>query len=345
MANVITNDNLPHLSQRQRISLVRLDELREAFTAQTDEDLRVALGDHTCIYVTGSGGRAEMSETSDLDAFIVRSDGEMASRLDGVLIQAGLLRAQRQAGFPEPSRDGAFLEPQSALDFLEVLGSPEDDAQNRLTPRMLLLLESAPLAGQRAYDELLRKILDRYWELGGLRAFLPTMLLNDIIRYWRILLLNHEAALRTKRSELSAELRGDALETEMRIQRQRRSLKLRHARCMTCFATVAYLLERTRSGAVMTSSDAFEMAHLTPVQRLQRVGERAPHLNAVCNELLRRYDQHLHDHNDTEELRRRLGESEEARTLNRASRAFADQMFELIRALGEESPLYRFCVI
>ena len=57
-----------------------------------------------CIYVTGSFGRLEASEYSDLDLFFIQSPvegSESISRIGKTLLDADLIRLARELGFPE----------------------------------------------------------------------------------------------------------------------------------------------------------------------------------------------------------------------------------------------------
>src|ERR1700759_4068871 len=87
------------LEQRRSDTQRRLDELRSELTESP-----ALIADKACVYVTGSGGRGEMSSHSDLDLFIV-SDIEEAKprlrRLDAIVVRAELIKATRKRGFPE----------------------------------------------------------------------------------------------------------------------------------------------------------------------------------------------------------------------------------------------------
>lgn len=61
------------LEQRRSDTRERLDELKSELTESP-----AIIGDKACVYITGSGGRGEMSSHSDLDLFIV-SDTEEAN--------------------------------------------------------------------------------------------------------------------------------------------------------------------------------------------------------------------------------------------------------------------------
>jgi hypothetical protein len=55
-----------------------------------------------------------------------------------------------------------------------------------------------------AIDRLVDSVLDAYWKdaEGHNEDYQPFVLLNDIVRYWRILLLNHVVKNAEKESEL-----------------------------------------------------------------------------------------------------------------------------------------------
>src|SRR5437870_3537269 len=63
-----------------------------------------------CVYATGSFGRGEASQYSDLDLFIVGrtvNNKRALIRLDEICITADLVRATRKLRIPEFSGDGA----------------------------------------------------------------------------------------------------------------------------------------------------------------------------------------------------------------------------------------------
>src|SRR5260370_14946370 len=92
-----------------------------------------------CMYVTGSYGRLEASEHSDLDLFFVHSGSSAAHRVSGIqetLIRADLIRLCAELGFPAFSKDGRYLEIHYLNDIKEALGSPDDDYKNFFTARL-----------------------------------------------------------------------------------------------------------------------------------------------------------------------------------------------------------------
>lgn len=137
--------------------------------------------------------------------------------------------------------EGRYLGMVSATQVLDLLGSPMDDSEGVLTKRILMLLESRVLVGDIAHEALVDRVLDAYWTNEQLHPndYLPYMLVNDIVRYWRIVLLNHESRLRKRKAELDEQdIPGDEREAMMLAERRYRSYKLRLPRCLTCFSVI-----------------------------------------------------------------------------------------------------------
>jgi predicted nucleotidyltransferase len=87
--------SVPELIQQRRTRTDgRVTELRDWLTAAGAEAL---IGDAACVYATGSVGRGEASEHSDLDVFVV-SIGEL-KRLDSLRLLAKLIDATEAVNF------------------------------------------------------------------------------------------------------------------------------------------------------------------------------------------------------------------------------------------------------
>src|SRR5690606_39931962 len=135
--------------------------------------------------------------------------------------------------------------------LFEFLGSPLDDTTGALNRRMLLLLESRPLANEDAYHALIDQTIKAYWKNHDQHPtdYLPIVLVNDIVRHWRIVLLNHESKLREKVAK-----QGLSPDDEMALRRYS-SYKLRVPRCLTCFSALSYLLSLTPSEPAHVEKD------------------------------------------------------------------------------------------
>ena len=152
-----------------------------------------------CVYATGSFGRREASQHSDLDVFIVGkvddNSERLLKRLDEICIKADLIEVTRKLAIPEFSGDGRYLEHYTVRELTGTLGTPEDDVTNTFTARLLLLLESCPLLEPTVYTDITGQVIAAYW--GDFEDhkmdFMPAFLANDILRLWRTFCVNYEA--------------------------------------------------------------------------------------------------------------------------------------------------------
>ena len=345
-------------AKRRAETDARLKRFEERLAVHLGADEAALIGDHTTVYVTGSGGRGEMSDASDLDLFLVRTEGK-PSKIDAALLQTAIIRATRDCNIPEPSADGAFLELHSAGDFVKLLGSTDDDWSNKFTARMLLLLESRPVVGSASYERLIRSVIDGYWSVADAHQFdyLPYVFVNDVIRYWRVVLLNHESRLRAKEIELreAERLAPGTLDVtaRMKVERSARSFKLHFPRAIICFASLAYLLAKTRQRLHVSKEDMKAMIALTPFERLDEAASISgiPSVMNTVDAMKPLYEGFLQDSAyPKKQLMARFEQREFKHRQRDAGRAFGDQIFEMLRGLGtldggRVHPLYRSMLV
>jgi predicted nucleotidyltransferase len=241
---------------------------RRVETAKRIEALRGELpraaelcGENACVYMTGSFGRGEASQHSDLDLFIVGQgtlDAPALSRLNQILVKADLIEASRKLGFPDFSGDGEYLTHHRVEELLETLGKPEDDANNTFTARLLLLLESSPLVGKSGYRRIVDDVIASYWRdyQDNRNNFVPAFLANDILRMWRTFCVNYEA-------------RTQSVPPERKAKRGVKNYKLKHSRLLTCYSGLLYLLAVFSKSGTVSPTDAASMIALSPTQRLE----------------------------------------------------------------------------
>jgi len=324
------------LECRERTQQV-LDALKSNIQDQLGDELNTWVGDHTCVYVTGSMGRLEMGTKSDLDAYTVKPDG--ASE-DSSSLEAAVKLATAELELPPLDGAGKYLKAVSASELLDLLGSPRDDSEGVLTKRMLLVLESRVLLGSSAYDRLVGQVIDAYWQNAELHPddYQPFVLVNDIIRYWRIVLLNHESKLRKAQAE-----EPDMSDAQLLAHRRYRSLKLRFPRCLSCFSALTYLLHLAPSDRAHISKEHVrEMIRLSPLERL----ERLPKCSLV-DELRTLYGGYLerNDRGKQELLAQLEHDQTEQQLMSRSGRDFTKKMFELVQRLGDGRALHRHMLV
>lgn len=226
------------------------------------------------IYSTGSFGRLEASEHSDLDVFFI-TEGEPPSRLAKTLLDADIIRLMERFGFPEPSGDGEYLTVHSLEEMQQHLGGPSDDYANFFTARMLLLLESRPIAGEQVYNDAMEEIVQWYFRDYDDHAdqFRPVFLTNDIIRFWKTLCLNYE-------NKRNLPVGDDA-----RAKHRLKNLKLKFSRMTTCFSTLIAIGARP----TVSPDDLAGLVKLTPWERLEGVADRADR-RSVLDDLRSKYE-------------------------------------------------------
>jgi len=336
----------------------RIIDGRRQFSDEKFEQLRASLvqapeicADKACVYATGSFGRREASEHSDIDLFIVslndydekkKIDTSRLSKLDEILLKAELIRASRELKFPEFSKDGQFLQHHTSRKLIHSTGKQYDDAENTFTARLLLLLESKPLVGNDIHAKVIDEVIERYWREfpDHYDRFMPAYLANDILRYWRTLCLNYEAST----SEQSPRQQAP----QDRAKRKIKNYKLKHSRMLTCYSAVLYLLFVYGRNKTVTPSDAQKMVSLSPTARVEFV---ARDLNgsepAACiYDFLGKYERFLDVTNASEEdLTGLFSDEVEAHKLRDEQSDFGDLAYRILYSIGHENHLYRRLVI
>lgn len=319
------------IDERKVWSEVKIENFRQVVRNLPE----VTEHDDLCIYVTGSFGRLEASEYSDLDLFFIKSDelrqGGM-SRIGGILMNAAFIKACRDMGFPEFSGDGEYLEVHYLDKMLKQLGGRMDDYDNLFTARLLLLLESRPIYNEQLYEETLHKIIGSYFRdyQDHEDSFRPTFLVNDILRFWKTLCLNYEHG-RNRFNVDDAEAQKSQL----------RNLKLKFSRMLTCFSLVIPLaVSRTSIGL----DECIQLAQQRPLDRLRNVAFDTDN-GALWDTLDEEYSWFLErTGQNRDEVINWVGSSSNRQEgLERAGR-FGDAMYELLNTVAKPETM-RYLVI
>ena len=260
------------------------------------------------VFCGGSLGRGDVGAKSDLDLFVVTTKKKKKlKRLTEVRLLAHAIEINERLQYGPFSNDGKYLKVYSREAMLDALGAPHDDSENLFTARMLLLLESRCVCGERAYTESLRRIIKHYFrDKRGKRSFRPLFLLNDLLRYWRTLCLNYE---------LIRDIQGRPW--------RKKNINLKFSRMLTVFGTIFPVLS-----SKMDSEQAVNrLVALSPHERF------ALGLDQLNDEsLLPKYVEFLDDYEaflrwkemDSAELEERLEE------LDRESKAAAARFSDFI---------------
>lgn len=292
-----------------------------------------------CVYATGSLGRGEMSERSDLDIFVLRDDrlSSPLTNLDAIRLTARLIEVARAQGYPDFSGDGKFIKAHNVHgDLIGKLGTSEDDYVNVFTARMLLVLESIPILGEATYKRVLEDVVATYWRdyTQNMSSFLPVFLTNDILRFWKTLCLNYE------------ERTGAAKDINVG-KRRLHNYKLKHSRLLTCYSAIIYIqaVLQICDGTVSPES-VMSMISTSPTGRLEYVAKELPGTETIVQGILDKYAKFLQT--CTEEkgiLEDKFSESSFKQSRFEEARDFGDEVFALLHQIGDKSPLLRYLVI
>jgi predicted nucleotidyltransferase len=312
---------------RAEYSLGRIEELG-SHLAPVEELLH---DEPLCIYATGSYGRLEAGDESDIDIFFVYDGHPLVQQLPNLtLIQLSsrLIEATKEMGFSPFSEDGRYLDVHYLDHMEEVLGSPDDDSLNAFTARMLLLLESRPVYGAKRYDRILQAVVGFYYRdfEDHSDSFRPTFLINDILRFWRTLTLNYEH----DRYEIR-KLPEDE-QAEAKARSALKNYKLKVSRLATCFSMILHLASEEPP---VEADRVLELCGLTPRERFEELrGVGSEDAHQCIENLLATYDtfldqvqrprpEVLKDFHDGEVRRAHLAEAGD----------FGEKIFELLTML------------
>ncbi len=309
--------------KRAQYSQNRILELRNRIAGLKEpKDLR-----NLTIFVAGSHARLEASEHSDIDVFFFCSGNRNTRKephtkelkLFGKMIEiAGDMK------FPKFSDDCRYLQVLHTNEMFTHLGSPIDDHGNYFTARMLLLLESKCLYGDRAYDQIISKIVDSYFRdyADHRQDFEPIFLLNDICRYWKTLLLNYEYA-RTY------------MTPEKKTKQKVRNFKLKFSRMTTCFASIAAL--GSYANPVM-KRQVIRLTRLTPRERLEDIVARLPRTKTTVTNILKQYAWFLGMTGlRKDELEEYFRKPRNRSMINQKANDYGDSMFELLCKVSDSN--------
>lgn len=237
-------------------------QMRRLLNARTFDETIVTVA------VAGSLGRREQTPASDVDLIVV-TDGEPSNDLTWKVWDT-----LRPLGLKLPKPEGIYGRPVT----VEQLCSPDslgiiDEDVAVFGQRMQLLIEGRPVWGAEQFQELQRRILERFVLAHSPAADLWRPLLDDLLRYHRSLCVHYR-----------------------RIERERRGnwrellVKAGHSRLMGIAGLLILLAESSRNGASPFEFVAGGLSQ-TPLERLAAAYRRAG--DDGLETVLRIYDRFL----------------------------------------------------
>jgi predicted nucleotidyltransferase len=318
--------------ERETYSLGRLEEIKNRLSTLAEFKLDPDL----TVFAAGSYARLEASKNSDIDMFFlssVESGHQPLQRTNSLRMFGKIIDTVESMGFPKFSNDCEYLVILKADDIVSNLGSRTDDHENYFTARMLLLLESHCLFGEKAFQNVMERIVSSYFKdfPDHQQTFQPIFLLNDIGRYWKTMLLNYEH----KRLTMSNGQESSDRKTKQKV----RNFKLKFSRMTTCFASAAafgsYL-------APVTEKQIIEITKLTPRQRLESIKDRVSGVDVPIKKVLDMYDWFLEMTGlTTAELESHFSDKQKRTEMFKSANEYGDAMFGLLQAIDQTDPRLR----
>lgn len=220
-------------------SLKKLSMLKEHLTSKIKEKGLEADFKNLSIYCTGSYGRQEANNNSDMDLLVITDDtnGEKYNKSSFNLLKRWVKAWLKSQNIKKLDNNGKYFKPHTLSTVLEETGSVKDDYKNTFTTRMLLLFEGKSVLNEEIFKECRKKIVEHYFrdrdQSPGM--FRPVFLLNDIIRYWRTICLNYEY----KRSRYL----GGSQKPEEKNKQKLANKKLKFHRVWLCYSAIIPLLK------------------------------------------------------------------------------------------------------
>lgn len=312
------------------------------------EDAKKFAGADACVYATGSYGRLEASEFSDLDLFIVglsksadQKDKDFLesrlSRLNEICVKADLIEATRAHNIQEFDGDGRYLVHYAVGQLVVALGTPEDDANNTFTARLLMMLEGRPLIGEQVFSQAIGDLITAYWRdyEDHKNSFVPAFFANDVLRLWRTFCVNYEA-------------RTTNIPHEKNLKRRLKNYKLKHSRLITCYSALLCLMHVSNRNNTVSPEDMTRICSMTPVGRiLSLIEDRTA---TAAHEPLRRaldgYVRFLEITNEPEALLLRKFDDAKMRSdLMHDAHSFAEAVFYACQAIGNGGKMHRIMLV
>ncbi|TGG95246.1 hypothetical protein E4656_02155 [Natronospirillum operosum] len=265
-----TFQDFPELAKRSDFTQKKLKTLRDRFKSIIESS---DYSEQITIVTTGSYGRGEASEESDLDLFILLDADEPVKEAIPDVLDA--IKQLIDEEVPKSTGETTTFGPRTVIKFSEMLqniGGSEDDNES-LTRRMLYLLEGTWLYGQKRFERYRHRLLEKYIKEDSPDHQLSKFFLNEIIRYYRTIATDFEHKVSERNKEWGL-----------------RSTKLRFSRKLLYFGgliTVAEVSELTQAEKVERSISLLEK----PV--LERVAALSDSESQSTREIFRIYEQFL----------------------------------------------------
>lgn len=332
------SDYVSFIAQFQNINTAKEFSRSKIGNIEVDLDgiLKDLNKDEFTIITTGSYGREEASEESDLDLFIFCSNSSIAKQLEEkqgeieAVINKHISKQVGSTGTFGASAINIFDE------ILENIGG-KNDTNETLTRRMLFLLEGKALYNTKTFENYRKSLLKNYTASTSNVSRLEKFLLNDIIRYYR-----------TITTDFQYKVDQDSKAWGLR------NIKLRFSRKILYFAGILTIAESANKSESEDKLEIISQLLDTPVlERVFIISKSYTNSNPTVLEKLtsifNHYEIFLKNISDTEKRKELEAiEKKEDRlnnhlylTLSECSNGFTKDLFELLDSLyNDQHPIH-----
>lgn len=263
---------MKNIQSAKEFSIQKLSELRKTLATEATNFV---------IVVGGSIAREEASIESDIDYFFFGEDEPSLKQAQDLLLSKNGEIMNIIGKAPSPNGAFGFDAKETKENLLKNIGG-NDDTNQKITRRILFLLEGQWLTAPNTLEKYRREVLNRYISELVESDHLCRFLLNDIIRYYRTICVDFE--YKTVEGKKSWGLRN---------------VKLRFSRKLLYFSGVAAVAETMNLDRAEKINKLIYLFNLTPIQRIQSI------FGNNFNETLEIYDKFLGKISDGE-IRRDL---------------------------------------
>lgn len=245
-------NSFPALEKQQEFTKQKLEKIRS--------DLQFQLGEYSerlTIVATGSYGRLEASEESDLDLFVIYDDD---FSIDSLGISEKLKETMGKHINKPPGDTGTFG-PDAHVSIGELTSNigGNNDSNTNFTRRILFLLEGTYLLNKKKFDEYKDTLLKKYIKDDIPNHQVNRFFLNDIIRYYRTIATDFE---------YKVSINGKSWGL--------RNIKLRFSRKLLYFSGIIVAAETCYQTYAEKLRITKELLELCPIDRLIKLSSTWP---------------------------------------------------------------------
>lgn len=201
-----------------------------------------------CVVVTGSVARGEITSQSDFDSYAI-CEGSAKKKA----AQQELNSVQRLIALRDSSIGGAFGGVHLKSELVKNIGGNKE-TNDSFTRRILFILESKNITGEKEYSKILKNIVDNYIREDITHHQLGRYLLNDIIRFYRTMCVDFEHKTNNMNKPWGV-----------------RNIKLVFSRKLIYFSGVVMCAELAEMRMEEKRRRLMELASMTPIERLLEV--------------------------------------------------------------------------